>query len=314
MFKTLSGRLSATFNLDGNHLDRYLARKKQIVTSLCEDVILHDQILVPTQDYLTACGLILTLGESNFISLLEAGKIQFLRTRGVFGYVRGTGRDGSLIVFSDPDGHRPQDSEIDASVDAGLSVIANTLRDRRKIADLLCQHSVSLELANLVDSTRRDSYADLKQTTLWRNGYLYPHRDLLALPYMKKMQVRVIGPGIDIEKNPVDLLLALALYNVEMRLAMMNDCVSSSTASPLGDSIALKIQRITEQKVSTENFWSLLEINRVPDFSELDVSEAGFFDELIRRHRAVTRTPFVSGFTKTVNLIRKKFWRIIWTY
>ncbi len=94
MFKVLAGNLSATFNLDGGHLQRYLQRKEAITKSLCEEIILHDQIIIPTHDYLTACGIFLLLGEKNFISLLHSEKIRFLRLRGVFGYVRGTGRDG----------------------------------------------------------------------------------------------------------------------------------------------------------------------------------------------------------------------------
>src|SRR5688572_20489071 len=98
MFKALAGSISATFNLDGNHLDRYLVRKEQVISSLFEDLILHDHVLIPTQDYLTAAGLTLVLGEKNFIELLEANRIKFLRTKGVFGYLRGTSRDGSLLV------------------------------------------------------------------------------------------------------------------------------------------------------------------------------------------------------------------------
>jgi len=54
MYKTVSSRLTAFWNVDGGHLARYLERKSVIIKSLCEDLILHDQILVPTQDYLTA--------------------------------------------------------------------------------------------------------------------------------------------------------------------------------------------------------------------------------------------------------------------
>lgn len=60
-FKILSGNLSAIFNLDGQHLERFLARKKIVLKSLFEELVLHNQILVPIQDYLTACGLTLLL-------------------------------------------------------------------------------------------------------------------------------------------------------------------------------------------------------------------------------------------------------------
>jgi len=95
MSKVLSGDLSATFNIDGRHLNRYLGRKTSIAKSLCDYLLLHDQILIPTQDYLTAAGLVRILGEHNVISLLEEGRLSFIRLRGAYGYVRGTGPDGS---------------------------------------------------------------------------------------------------------------------------------------------------------------------------------------------------------------------------
>jgi len=81
--------LTATFNLDGKHLSRHLERGDELLNVLCDDLILHDRILIPTQDYLTACGLIILLGEDNLISLLESDQINFLRLRGAFGYIRG---------------------------------------------------------------------------------------------------------------------------------------------------------------------------------------------------------------------------------
>ena len=124
MFKVLAGNLSAIFNLDGKHLGRYLQKKEIIISSIYEDLILHDQIFIPTQDYLTACGLILVLGERNFISLLEDKRIHFLRLSGAFGYVKGTGVDGTLRTFVDPNSKRPQDSSIEESIKVGLSVIS----------------------------------------------------------------------------------------------------------------------------------------------------------------------------------------------
>src|SRR5687767_1938653 len=70
-YKSLSGRLSATFNLDGNHLARYVARRPQLIDDLYEDLLLHDQIRIPTSDFLTAAGLITCIGEPIFLRLLE---------------------------------------------------------------------------------------------------------------------------------------------------------------------------------------------------------------------------------------------------
>ena len=137
MFKVLAGNLSAIFNLDGKHLDRYLQKKEMIKNSICEELILHDQIFIPTQDYLTACGLILVLGEKNFISLLEDKRIHFLRLRGFFGYFKGTGIDGTLMTVLEPNSKMQQDSSIEESIKVGLSVISTQITEKNKITELL---------------------------------------------------------------------------------------------------------------------------------------------------------------------------------
>lgn len=81
MLKVLAGDLSARFNLDGGHLQRYVHRPRTIMRSLCV-------ILVPTHDYLTAAGLIRLLGERNVMSLLLTNQVRFVRLKGLFGYVR----------------------------------------------------------------------------------------------------------------------------------------------------------------------------------------------------------------------------------
>jgi hypothetical protein len=194
MFNVLASSLSAYFNLDGGHLNRYLQRKEAVTKSICEELILHDQILVPTQDYLTACGLTLILGEHNLISILEADRLRFLRLRGAFGYVRGTGPDGALVAYGDPDLSKPQDSDIESSIEAGLNVINSQIKDRQKLKTLLAQQSTPLELPEIVESIKHDSYADLKGTALWHETYELANKDWLALPGMEEMKVRVLEP------------------------------------------------------------------------------------------------------------------------
>ena len=211
MLKVLAGDLSATFNLDGGHLNRYLRRQPTIIRSLCDQLLLHDQILIPTNDYLTAAGLICLLGEHNVISLLERDRLRFVRLQGVLGYMRGKGADGSLMTFSDPDQLRPQDSPIENSVMAALTNIRGQYTEEKKLFRLLVERSQNLQTSSLVDSIRLDAYADLQQTALWNESYRYSNPALLALPGVKPMTVKVLGPGIKVSRNMVDSLLALAL-------------------------------------------------------------------------------------------------------
>jgi len=317
MFKVLAGSLSAIFNLDGKHLNRYLQKREIITKLIYEGLILHDQILIPTQDYLTACGLIMVLGERNFISLLEDEKIRFLRLRGVFGYVKGTGIDGTLATFIDPNAKRPQDSNIEDSIKASLSVIDAQIKEKNKIVELLLQGSTPLEMSTVVDAIKGDAFNDLRATSSWKDEYDFQNKDLLALPGMEDMQVRVLGPGTNVQSNPVDTLLALALFNIELYLSLNFGCNSSSTGSPLGDLIDIKINRLVEQSVRSKNMWSLLEINDMPDLGKLDLQDEYQFKELLKVIKSQNANEFRKWFhdrkdldereifTEYINLLRE---------
>jgi len=136
MYKTIASRLSARFQVDGSHLQRYLGRISFIKKVILEELVLHDRIMIPTPDFLTADGLILILGERGMIELLESERVQFVRTRSVLGFVRGKGKDGGLAVFGDPDNKKPQDANLDESIEAGLSVIDGNLKEKKILANL----------------------------------------------------------------------------------------------------------------------------------------------------------------------------------
>ena len=145
MSKSLAGDLSAIFNLDGRHLDRFLSRRTAVLRSLCDQLLLHDQILIPTQDYLTAAGLVRLIGENNLITLLEADKLRFLRVRGFFGYVRGTGADGRLVAMQDPTGQKPFSSPIEQSIESGLNAVGVKSFYYKKLRDTLFAASSELD-------------------------------------------------------------------------------------------------------------------------------------------------------------------------
>ena len=64
------------------------------------------------------------------IELLEMERIKFVRTRSTLCFVRGTGSDGGLAVFGDPEKKKPQDAELDASIAAGIGVIEGCLKEK----------------------------------------------------------------------------------------------------------------------------------------------------------------------------------------
>lgn len=310
MFTVLSGQLSAIFNLDGQHLNRFLVRKEAIVKSLFEKLILHDQILIPTQDYLTACGLTLLLGEQNFISLLELDRIRFLRLRGCFGYVRGEKNDGTIITFNDPKKMRPQSSLIEESIEAGLSTIRDKISEKNKLKKLFQKQSEALEMSEIIDTIKRDSFNDLKKTTQWREKYNFSDRDLLfALPGVENMQVRVLGPNTDTQNNIIDILLTLTLFNIELYLASKFACSSVETGSPLGSLIELKANRLLNQDNLTENMWTLFEVNNIPDIGKINYLDKKVFNNFLKISGSSNAVEFRKWFHENKNCDEREIFK-----
>ncbi|NQU59555.1 MAG: hypothetical protein HQ512_00325 [Rhodospirillales bacterium] len=304
--KVLAGDLTATFNPDGSHLNRYLRRKILLIKSLSDQLLLHDKILIPTPDFLTAAGLIIILGERNVITLLETDRLNFIRHKGVYGYIRGTGPDGSLLTFNDPKGQRPQDSPIEESVEAAIKVINEHCSERKKISTLLVERSEGLETSTIVDAIRLDAYADFKQTMAWKESYRFDKEDLLALPGMKKMGVRVFSPGHFKTDDPVDTLLALGHMNIELYLSEKFKCTSTSTASPIADCVSLKLPRLAQDHPGRPQLWSFLEVAGVPNISQLLLSDNDRITNFIELTDSPDAKQFRKWFHSNANLSEKE--------
>lgn len=306
MYRTISSRLTAFFSPDGSHLHRYLQRTADIKKSLCEDLILHDQVLIPTQDFLTASGLILILGEQSFNELLDTNRLKFVRTRGVFGFVRGAGVDGGLAVFGDPTNKRPQDAPLEESVEAGLRVIQDRLKDRKQLHRRILEHCFSIEWDKILSVVRKESIRDLKASALWRPEYEFDNEDLVALPGIEPMQVRVIGTNPDPGVNVVDGLLALVLYNSELYLAEEFESQNTSPFFPIGDLLEIKARRLMRHRERSVNLWSLLEINGVPDFATVDFTKNSTFSDLLRVFSSKDAAAFRKWFQEKQELSEKE--------
>ncbi len=307
VYKAISTRLSALFNPDGRHLHRYLNERPILVNSLCEDLILQDQVLIPTQDYLTACGLILLLGEKGFIELLERDRLKFIRTAGVFAFIRGTGRDGGLAIASDPDQKRPQDAPLEESVAAGLRVIEDRIHETETLQKLIVSNSLSTDWSTILGAVTREAISDLKQTPLWKPKYSTQHDGLLSLPGMKKLQARVIGPDHDPGGNAVDALLALVLLNSEQYLANEYACQDVSTRYAVGDLLDLKQKRLQHSNIgSSDKLWTLLEVNRIPDLSQVDLSAGSTFRDLLKVVSGDHARDFRAWFHENRNLAQEE--------
>jgi hypothetical protein len=248
--------------------------------------------------------LVRIFGERNVLTLLGEERLAFVRLRGFFGYVRGEGPDGRLVGMEDPTRKLPNSSPTQQSIEAGLSLIEEEIAESQRLRNAAYACTTELELGTVVDAVHRDAYADLSQSSLWKADYDFPNPDLLALPGMEKMQVRVIGPGIDLSKNVVDQCLALGLMNVELHLASRFDCASSATGCPIDDCISLKLPRLTIQPRSRE-LWNFLDFSNIPNIAEPLLAERDKMTKFIKLTRSRDAQEFRRWFHGNANLTER---------
>ena len=308
MYKTISSRLTAQFNVDGGHLQQYLDKKQIITKSFCEDLILHDQIFIPTQDYLTACGLILIIGEKGFIELLERDRLKFIRTRSGFGFISGNG-SAEIGIFRDPDDERPIDSSIEQSVSAGLSVISHNIKDKKKLHKCIVKNSIPIEWSEILKAIKKESIRDLKYTKTWSSIYESNNPSYILMPKSQKVNVRVIGPQFDPQRNISDTILALTQYNSDLFLANRFDCQNISPFYPIGDLLEIKNNRIVNETGHTENLWTLFEVNGVPDLSKFVLTQESNITNLLKVSMNKDASDFREWFHKNQELNEKELLR-----
>jgi hypothetical protein len=306
VLKVLAGDLSATWNIDGKHFDRYLERRGLVAQSLCDQLLLHDQILIPTQDYATLAGFVRIFGERNTLTLLGEERLAFVRLRGFFGYVRGEGPDGRLVAMEDPTRKLSNSAPMQQSIEAGLHVIQERINEPQLLTNSAFACTTELELGTVVDAVHRDTYADLSHSSLWKTAYEFPNPDLLALPGLEKMQVRVIGPDTDVSHNVVDQCLALGLMNVELYLASKFDCVSSATGSPIDDCISLKLPRLTNHQPLSRALWNFLDYSNIPNIAAPLLADREEMAKFIKLTRSRDAREFRRWFHENNNLTEKE--------
>lgn len=302
MLKVLAGDLSATFNIDGQHGQRYLARKDAIAQSLCEQLMLHDQVIIPTSDYLTAAALIELLGETAVIQLLEADQLKFIRLRELFGYIQGDGRVGSLGVLGDPDKRRPQDSTIEESIYAGLSTVKPSVKESEKLAKLIAINSYPMEMSQVVSTIRDSAFADFRHSPLWRDRYSGKEPGTFRLPGSNKNTVTMLGPPTDPTSKPIDALLALTLSNIELYLSNQFSCVSMSTGSPVGDCLDLKSNRGKKDHPGRHHLWSFLEVASVPNLAAVTLADKSKFADILKLTHSRNAKVFKEWFHQNATL------------
>lgn len=278
----VAGDLWVVFNLgDANaRYQRFLARGRPPLKNLIESVVLHPQVVVPTEDFLSLTVLVGTLGESAVIRLLESGRLRFARLRGSICY-GGGGAGLAYYEIGDPNSPFPHAAPIDAAIDWALSGLNLQSRDPLlpKLAIAATSEIVAKEIS---DSLRDETYRDVISDPV-RHQYFWEHnRDMQRLQGIGPKEVRIYGgPDEPATGDEIDIVLAVAAANVELRLGQLVGDADLSTSAPIGHLLKTKGKRAFGAEAG-ESFAQLREIAGIPDVGELVLSNDVEIQKLIK--------------------------------
>lgn len=258
----LAGSLTAHPDNNGNHFNNYISNKLQIIKIICEELILHDQILIPIQDYLTACGLIYILGESNFISLLESNKIKFLRSQHRITFCKSLHLNGD-IGLSSPTKIHPWSGSDEYSVQCALQYLSGiiNIKNKKLLTDLLVSRTDYIDINNYLKVIRKNTFNAFDQISIPNKNF----NDFIGHTLSNKVTGTTWSNKPVNINNPIEVILGLAITNFETNLLKAYKCSSSSTTVNLNELIFSNIKNSDDR---SRKLWSVTDLHKVPDLGK----------------------------------------------
>ena len=261
--------------------DNFLANGVPSFKMFIENILLYDQIVIPTQDFMVLQLLRSQLSEKDLFEMLETDCIRFMRFEGMLAYSGGQlGYGIQPFAISDkgaikPDGkiddskRKPFCSSIESAIEWGISANKEKPKDP-KLASLVLEKTDEIKAESVVAQIRHETYMDILESSYLSNLFALRNQNMNKLSGLTFNQVRTSKRHYEPtwQGDEIDVVLALAQTNLELYLAQTSDCVDSSTSSPVGHVIKAKAQRILTDKSAFQNFAVMKEIANIPDIGD----------------------------------------------
>jgi len=270
MKKFLASDFWLVYNFDdpNNRYQKFLSRGRDPFKRLIENVLLYDNIVIPTQDFLTLSVLIGVLGEDEVVELLTSKSISFLRAKGALAYLGNGGGVQSYLIGGGP--NQPLDPFC-APMDEAISWAINGLSNKpknKKLPQLVAEATTEFQLSEVAQNIKYETYEDILKSNVLTSQFAIRNRDLDRLVGIRPNQVRIFG-GRDstLKGDEIDIVMALTNTNLELRMMEMTQCDDAITDNPIRFLLEAKAAR-TLRKSSDQSFTELKEIAGLPDIGE----------------------------------------------
>ena len=246
---------------------------------LIESVILFDQVIIPTNDFMPLSLIAGVLGERPLIGLLDDEIIKFARFKGSLCYL-GNGGGVSVFQVHAADTIEPKyfSAPLDQAATAAINAV-NTNINKKRLSELASQATVEFQIE--VEALRAATYAEIKATPsiIKAKGLV----DVRRLKGIEPNQVRLLS-GVLREGQDDDIfqVLRVAQACVEAKAAATTNCDDIYTSDQVSELFQGALTRAARISNPGEVYVELRELADLPDIGDLILKNKGAFGDLIK--------------------------------
>lgn len=269
-----------------------LARNQMRLRQLIENVLLYDEVILPTDNFLSLNVLAQAFGPEAIAILIDEGILKFVRFTGMLAYA-GAGNGLTIIKLAGSGtSNKPIGPMWLPTGVAAKEILCSQpgIRELRakQIAAKVVHATKEIDLDGIREMLRARTYESATSAEL--DAALRVHSDNPNTLGIRADQLRLLGNFQDdkIERDDIDKLMLVARTQLELIGREKANCDDISTLSPIGKVLATRLHPDTSLQ-------SLSEISDVPDLGTSVMQGA-------------------TTVTQIVNLRNSKHWRefVIW--
>lgn len=270
------------FGSSNTRYQKFLENGKSAFEKFIESILLHDQIIVPTDDFMSLSVLLGGLGEKPVCKLIDNGILRFFRIQGALAYMGNGGGIKSYEINKKDETKHAFCAPLEETINWATNGLKIPL-DTKKILDLVLPVTREIKLSKINDEIKNETYMDVLNSEYLRNAFSIRNTDMDRLQGIGSSNIRIYGGPYSKDSNDeISAVLKLAHANIEIKVAEMAGCQDSSTSSPIGRLLKAKAERTIPNAEYHESFSILTQIADLPDIPNAVIDKKVNIDDLIR--------------------------------
>ena len=284
------------------------------IENLINGLLIYGKVTVPTDDFMVIFSLIKLLGQSNIIELINTGRLNFVRLKGLITYACTKKGAGLVVVTSDKTNCIPifdalRRNSSDLTINMGLMPIDPRLT--QLIMDNTIEVAADKVINRITQETSEDlaNNADLKET--YGINSISDVQDINIINEVKKLEKDNAVAHCRIYAHPeflsnkkqdgIDKILQLSYANLEFYMSDLMGCQFSSTFVPVGHFLKNKQKNVSLSKIADNCILDLLDFGDYPNVGNAVINKKIDLKSVLNLENSNDAQDFKKWFHQVIN-------------